>query len=1198
VLALCAQSAHAQYVAEVIHAFENPPARPYARLLKGADGALYGTSVNGGLDQCGTVFKVNGDGSGFTTIHYFDCTNSGGQPNAGLIKGADGALYGTTSQGGLGGGGTVFRVEEDGSGFATIHAFAGPDGARSAAGLLKGADGALYGTTLDGGPHNLGTVFRLNEDGSAFATVHSFAGTNGSLPNTSLIKGGDDALYGTTVSGGTGGNGTVFKVSENGTGFLSLHSFAGPDGAQPYSALVRGSDGSLYGTTYVGGASNRGTLFKINEDGSGFVTIHSLDGDGAHPVAGLLEGDGGALYGTTTLGGASNYGVVFRIERDGSGFASIHSFDATNGAAPFAGLMKGGDGALYGTTSQGGSSGNGVIYKIEEDGTGFAEVRDLEDTNGRHPEAALIQGSDGALYGTTHDGGTSGSGTVFRVNENGSGFLRLHSFTGSHSVNVHAALLKGADGALYGTTLNGGTSTTGTVFKLGEDGSGYSAVYEFSATDGYFPYATLIKGGDGALYGTTYYGGVFGAGSVFTINEDGTGFATLHSFDFGVGHYPIGGLVKGSDGALYGTTAHGTNGTIFKIQEDGSGFATLHEFDFFSGWFPYSALTSGGEGVLYGTTMRGGEWDHGVVFRINEDGSGYATLHEFNYASGDGVVPFAGLMKGSDGALYGTTQQGGPAGRGTVYRVNTDGSGYAMLFSFDGTNGALPQAELLEGPGGVLYGTARDQGPKGNGVVFRLIPEVDTDEDGVLDAVDNCPGTVNPDQKDADGDGRGDGCDNCVATANPGQEDADGDDIGDACDTCPFDAFNDIDGDAICAERDNCPLVPNPTQVDTDEDGLGDACDASPGWQVAVSSPAGGAAWTVGTLQSISWTHNLGSDATFDIEASRDAGPWKSIATSVAADSPSTGSYTWTVTPVASPDVRVRVASGAASATSDSFAIQLASPLALNFDVVQSFTSQIRSTLIQGTDSALYGTTRYGGAANLGTVFRLTLAGAVTNVHEFVASEGSNLFRGVAQTPDGSLWGTTVDQNLGRPGIVFRIAPGGAFSVVHRFSGSDGSFPYSVPALGYDGALYATTNEGGALGQGTIYRIPLTERSKGRSIRSADRKARIRCRRWFLLATASSTVPGKAEAARTRGRSTDWIPTAPWFRSTHLRAPTLEAIHSRGCSRRATGCSTGRHPGEVTRTSASSSGFTRTAAASSACTRSPGLTVPTPAPLS
>ena len=242
---------------------------------------------------------------------------------------------------------------------------------------------------------------------------------------------------------------------------------------------------------------------------------------------------------------------------------------------------------------------------------------------------------------------------------------------------------------------------------------------------------------------------------------------------------------------------------------------------------------------------------------------------------------------------------------------------------------------------------------------------------------------------------------------------------------------------------------------------------------IAIVSPAAASSWAVGTTQTIAWTHDAGSAATFDLDISRDGGPWKRIADAVAASSPSTGSYQWTVVPVASPDVRIRVSSSiGASATSDSFSIQLASPLSFNFEVVHSFFgAEIWGALIQGTDGALYGMTRSGGAADLGTVFRMTLAGNLTTVHEFQATEGDSPLRGVVQTADGSLWGATSDQRAGTSGMVFRIAPGGAFSVVHRLTGSDGAFPNSVPAVGYGGGLYGATLNGGANGKGTIYHI-------------------------------------------------------------------------------------------------------------------------------
>ena len=368
--------------------------------------------------------------------------------------------------------------------------------------------------------------------------------------------------------------------------YQRLKSFgsAGPAAADPRSPLIQGSDGALYGTTYGGSTTNNGTVFKLSQDGTGFEVLHSFGkpGDGAGPQAGLLESGDGLLYGTTTSGGTNGYGTVFTLRKDGGDYRVLYHFG--NGAA-----------------------------------------------DGRNPWAALVQGNDGALYGTTYSGAGGANGTVFKLNPDGSGYQVLHRFGSDvgDGQAPYASLLKGSDGVFYGTTYAGGSNAAGTVFALNEDGSGYRVVRSFStvATDGKNPWASLIEGSDGALYGTTYGGGSGSAGTVFRLNKDGSGYAILRDFTFdaygGQGHNPEGALVEGRDGALYGTTlAGGTNydGTVFSLSKNGTAFRVLRHFAGADGWSPYAGLLVGADGALYGTASGGGGSQRGVVFRLSAEG--------------------------------------------------------------------------------------------------------------------------------------------------------------------------------------------------------------------------------------------------------------------------------------------------------------------------------------------------------------------------------------------------------------------------------------------------------------------------------------------------------------------------------------------------------------------------------------------------
>jgi uncharacterized repeat protein (TIGR03803 family) len=719
---LRASNAWAQVTYQELHRFATPDRDPYAGLVQGSDGAFYGTTKSGGALGLGTVFKMDTSGT-VTRLHSFSGATDGASPQASLVQGSDGAFYGTALFGGASNAGTVFKMDASGT-MTLLHSFTGgaSDGANPSAGLVQGTDGAFYGTTSNGGASNLGTAFKMDSIGTV-TLLHAFAGaTDGANVSGILVQGSDGAFYGTTSVGGASNLGTVFKMDTSGT-VTRLHSFIGTaaDGASPSAGLVQGSDGAFYGATYSGGASNLGTVFKM--DTSGAVTLlHSFTGtaiDGANPHYGLALGCDGAFYGTTYKGGASNVGTVFKVDTTGT-VTLLHSFGGTaiDGGLPAAGLVQGSDGAFYGTTEGGGPSGGGTAFKIDTSGT-VTLLHAFGSNDGASPRG-LVQGSDGAFYGTTYVGGY-GSGAVFKMDTSGAVTL-LHAFVGTaiDGAYPYAGLVQGSDGTFYGTTYLGGASSSGTVFKI--DASGVETLlhsFVGTPTDGEYPLAGLVQGSDGAFYGATYSGGASGFGTVFKMDTSGA-VTLLHSFACTDGCNPLAGLVQGSDGAFYGTTVNGGTssgsgyGTVFKMDTGGT-VTTLHAFAFTDGASPYGGLVQGTDGAFYGTTGGGGASDFGTVFRVDTSGTA-ALLHEFTGTPTDGAYPFAGLVQGSDGAFYGTTSGGGASDSGTVFKMDTSGT-VTLLHEFTGTDGASPRAGLVQGRDGAFYGTA--YGP-GAGLIFRL----------------------------------------------------------------------------------------------------------------------------------------------------------------------------------------------------------------------------------------------------------------------------------------------------------------------------------------------------------------------------------------------------------------------------------------------------------------------------------------------
>jgi uncharacterized repeat protein (TIGR03803 family) len=401
---------------------------------------------------------------------------------------------------------------------------------------------------------NVNTNTFSGPDGIAF---HRFSALNNGLnldganPAAGLALSGG-VLIGTTLNGGSQGNGTAFYMSLDGTNFSAFHSFANPpDAGNPQGNLAVSGNG-FFGTSLAGGNSGVGSVFLGSTNGSvsilrSFAAVsadNTTNSGGASPNA-LLALSGNTLYGTTTAGGAAANGTVFSLSTNGSTFAVLHDFSAldsnagtnTDGALPCGGLILSGN-TLYGTASAGGAGGAGVVFSLNASGGSFTTLHHFTpldsltatNTDGAFPSSGLVL-SNGLLYGTALAGGTGGKGVIFSVGTNGFGFAVLHNFstadplTGTNSDGASpGAPLALSGGYLYGTASAGGASANGTVFSVSTNGTQFQTIHAFTAMDpstgtnrdGALPVAGLLPVGN-SLYGTTFSGGPGAEGTVFNV---------------------------------------------------------------------------------------------------------------------------------------------------------------------------------------------------------------------------------------------------------------------------------------------------------------------------------------------------------------------------------------------------------------------------------------------------------------------------------------------------------------------------------------------------------------------------------------------------------------------------------------------------------------------------------------------------------
>jgi uncharacterized repeat protein (TIGR03803 family) len=630
----------------------------------------------------------------FEVLHYFPIATSP-YPNA-LVQAADGSFYGTTFSGGAFGVGTAFKMTPSGT-VTILHDFAdNPDGASPYGPLVQATDGNFYGITYLGGSGEQGTVYKMTPTG-AVTVLHSFlCAVDGCYPEAGLIQAADGNLYGTASYGGPvqsvdgfnpGSWGNLFRITPKGT-FAVLHWFSSldPAGYGPAATLLQVADGSFYGTTAFGGGRDSGAVFKMASDGT--VSVVHIFIEGLFSSA-FVQGADGNFYGALNTGCClpGSDGAVFKMTPTGL-LTVLHYFTATNGDGAYpSGLLRAADGNFYGTTSSGGDgdefSGHGTVFRMTPDGTVSTLYTFTDGADGAYP-GPLIQGSDGNLYGAD----PVWYGTVFRVTTAGVLATLANGFPGFEGFTPQAALIEGTDGNLYGTTAQGGRNYIGAVFRVTLSGA-TTVVHSFTGTDGASPRAALLQAPDGNFYGTASAGGASNLGTVFRMAPDST-VTVLHAFTGGTdGASPYAALVGGLDGNFYGTTRDGgalNFGTVFRVTPAGA-YTVLYQFaGGYDGGHPLAALVLATDGNFYGTTSITGAFNAGTAFRITSQGT-LTILHAFSGTDGtgrDGSYPQAALLQARDGNFYGTTYAGGMFGDGTLFRMTVDGA-VRVLHAFRGT---------------------------------------------------------------------------------------------------------------------------------------------------------------------------------------------------------------------------------------------------------------------------------------------------------------------------------------------------------------------------------------------------------------------------------------------------------------------------------------------------------------------------------
>jgi len=554
---------------------------PGGSLIQAADGKLYGMTQQGGIFNYGVIFSFDPTTSIYLVLHSFNLTN-GRNPNGSLLQVSDGKLYGLTVNGGTSNQGVLFSFDPTSSSYTVEKNFNNTDGINPFGSLIQVSDGKLYGMTRGGGSSNYGVIFSFDPSSSSYAVLKNFDQTNGANPFNSLMQAFNGKLYAMTSGGGLSDAGVIFSFDPSNSEYLVLKHFNNSDGGKPYGSLIQISNGTLYGMTLQGGTSNNGIIFSFDPTSSSYNVIHNFDltnGGGPYFNDVQLNTDG-KLYGMTHGGGVHRWGVIFSFDLLTNQYNKLVDIGENHGFYPQGTLCRAFDGKFYGITYVGGSLGYGVIFSFDLATSTYSVVKNFDLANGSNPTGSLIRASDGKLYGMTRFGGASNAGVIFSFDPSTSTYSVLKNFNNTTGASPSGALMQASNGKLYGLTNRGGSWGAGVIFSFDPITFEYAVLKNFQLTDGSYPYGSLIQASNGKFYGMTNQGGSTyqvnyndpfnivqspGYGVIFSFNPVNSAYEVVRNFDLADGGNPYGSLVKASNGKLYGLTNQGgtTNDGVF-----------------------------------------------------------------------------------------------------------------------------------------------------------------------------------------------------------------------------------------------------------------------------------------------------------------------------------------------------------------------------------------------------------------------------------------------------------------------------------------------------------------------------------------------------------------------------------------------------------------------------------------------------------
>lgn len=641
-------------------------------------------------------------------------------------------FFGATYSGGDNEEGSIFRTDIDGTNYSLAHSFdIIKDGASGNNQKLLEVGGKFFGTTSSGGNNDMGVLFEFNPTTGVYSVKHHFdQATTGAGPYGTLLLSSNGKIYGTTLQGGSNSYGTMFEYNITTSSLTKKYDFDST-ASYPIGQMVETSPGIIFGISYQGGAVNYGTVYQYTISTNTLVVKDEFDAiKGGLCVSGLMQANNGILYGLA-LGGVNTKGTLFQFSLTEDSIRKLHDFDGLDAKNPSYLLTQGANGKLYGGSKQGGvagtSNGFGTLfdYDINLDSvTILKQLRySLSDT-GYYPQSAMIETSPGKFLLSMEESGINGAGGVHEFDV-ATRTLTLKSYYDYYRTGYQTSgvIVKHAtSGKYYLLSDYGGAGDAGTIMEYDYLLDTLKAVKHFSpAPGGINVGGKLLEASNGKLYGITSEGGLY-AGVIFEVDPNTHTVIKKADFDGLNGLNPQGALVE-VGGKIYGTTPNGglnNNGVIYSYDLATSALAKVKDFDEINGGSNFGGLMKASNGKLYGTTYRGGAFNFGILFEYDLILDTLISKFEFNGTS-TGRDPEAVPLEASNGKLYGTTFQGGSNFVGILYEYDLTTDSATAIVDFSVTNGAGFKGPMIESSTGKIYGvTARGGMPSvDDGVVYE-----------------------------------------------------------------------------------------------------------------------------------------------------------------------------------------------------------------------------------------------------------------------------------------------------------------------------------------------------------------------------------------------------------------------------------------------------------------------------------------------